>query len=63
MTRLARTGLRRGLLEGSRAWLVVGVSASVVQLVRRAANEPEVVERVVLSPGEGIEIRTVSRKP
>ncbi|HZP30287.1 MAG TPA: hypothetical protein VFC99_15135 [Acidimicrobiia bacterium] len=59
LRRMSRTGLRRGLMEGSRAWMVVGVGATVLRLAGRAlANRPEVVYRTELHPGEGLEIRT-----
>lgn len=41
---LARTGLRKGLLEGSRTWLTIGVIAGGVRLLRRMTrNDPEVL--------------------
>lgn len=43
-SRLMRTGLRKGLLEGSRAWLTVGALAGGVRLLRRVTRkEPEVL--------------------
>jgi hypothetical protein len=59
ITRLSRAGLRRGLLEGSRGWLYVGVAATTLRVLRRVLAEPEVVERFELKPGEAVEIRTV----
>jgi hypothetical protein len=59
IARLSRTGLRRGLLEGSRGWLYVGLAATTVRVLRRVLAEPEVVERFELRPGEAVEIRTV----
>ena len=61
VVRLSRTGLRRGLLEGSRGWLYVGLAASTVRVLRRVLAEPEVVERFELAPGEAVEIRTVRK--
>lgn len=61
-TRLQRTGLRRGLRDGSRAWLYVGLAATAVRVARRVLSEPESVERIELRPGEAIEIREVRRK-
>lgn len=56
--RLFRTGLRRGLLGGSRAWLVVGVGAGLVKAVQwAAAKSPESVFRAELAPGETLVIR------
>lgn len=52
-----RTGLRRGLLEGSRPWLVVGVAAASVRILRRVtASEEKVVLREVLPPGSTVVI-------
>ena len=61
-SRLVRTGLRRGLLEGSRGWLYVGLAAGGVRVARRVLGTRE--ERIVvgeLKPGEAIEIRSVRR--
>jgi hypothetical protein len=58
--RIARTGLRRGLRDGSRPWLVAGITAGALELVRRViAEEPEVVYEAELEPGERLEIRTI----
>jgi hypothetical protein len=62
ISRLSRTGLKRGLMEGSRGWLYVGVAATTFRILRRVLTEAPVVERIELKPGEGIEIRTVSPK-
>jgi hypothetical protein len=60
LVRIARTGLRRGLRDGSRPWLVAGVTAGALELVRRAlAEQPEVVYEAELQPGERLEIRTI----
>jgi hypothetical protein len=60
LVRIARTGLRRGLRDGSRPWLVVGVTAGALALARRALTEqPEVVYQADLEPGERLEIRTI----
>lgn len=59
VTRLSRAGLRRGLLDGSRGWLYVGLAATTIRVLRRVLAEPEAVERIELKPGEAIEIRTV----
>ena len=56
---LSRTGLRRGFTEGSRAWMTVGVGATVLRLAARAlASKPEVIYRTELHAGEALEIRT-----
>lgn len=59
IARLARTGLRRGLLEGSQAWLVVGISASTLHVARRILREKEERASVELGLGEGVEVRVV----
>ena len=70
--RLMRTGLRRGLLGGSRPWLVVGAGAAGLRIVRRlTASKPEVVYSEELVPGTTLlishgtdrepEIRTVGQ--
>ena len=57
---LARSGLRRGLLEGRRGWLMIGVTATGLRLLGRlTSRKPEVVYRTELSPGERLEIRAV----
>lgn len=62
LARLAKTGMRRGLFEGSRGWLYVGLAASALRVARWVVTEAEVVETVELKPGETIEIRTVTPK-
>jgi hypothetical protein len=58
--RLARHGLRRGVLEGSRGWLWVGLGAVGLRVLARVVSpEPETVYRSELEPGRGLEIRTV----
>jgi hypothetical protein len=60
LVRIARTGLRRGLREGSRPWLLTGITAGALELVRRAlTDEPELVYQAELEPGERLEIRTI----
>ena len=55
--RLARTGLRRGLLEGSRTWLIVGVTATALRAAQRILTEPTVTATLDLSAGDAVEIR------
>jgi hypothetical protein len=63
VARLARTGLRRGFTEGSRAWLYVGVTATALRIAHRLlVQPPETVYLDELKPGEAIEIRTVRQK-
>ncbi len=59
LSRLARRGWRRGLLEGSRNWLIVGISATALQLLRRLLTEPRVEATLELRRGDAVEIRTV----
>ena len=58
--RLARTGLRRGLTEGSRGWLLVGCTLTAVRVLRRVLAEPEEHASVELEDGEAIEVSVVS---
>lgn len=52
---LIRNGVRRGLLGGSRTWLVVGGAAFAVRLLRKlAGSEEQVVYREELRPGEAV---------
>ena len=61
--RLMRSGLRKGLLEGSRSWLYVGVTAAALSVAKRLLTEPEeTVFATELKPGQGIEVRTVRRE-
>jgi hypothetical protein len=55
LKRLARTGLRKGVLGGSRPWLLVGVTAFGLRLLGRVVrNEPEVLYCDELSPGGAV---------
>ncbi|HMG26505.1 MAG TPA: hypothetical protein VKH36_06785 [Acidimicrobiia bacterium] len=64
LVRLARTGLRRGIRTGSRRWLVTGITAGMLAIVRRVLTEsPETVYRTELKPGERVEIRTLPPNP
>ena len=64
LVRLARTGLRRGIRTGSRRWLVTGITAGLLAILRRALTEsPKTVYRTELEPGERLEIRTVPPNP
>jgi len=61
MGRLARiflrNGLRRGVLRGSRTWLVLGGVGAAVRVVRRlGGGEPKVVFSEPLQPGETLVI-------
>jgi hypothetical protein len=63
VSRLARTGLRRGLLEGSRGWMMVGVSLTTAQLLHRLLSEREVRASVELQPGDHIDVRVIEPPP
>ena len=56
LTRLRRIGLARGLGR-SNAWLAIGVTAWVLQTLKRAATkQPKVVFHEKLAPGERLVI-------
>jgi hypothetical protein len=55
--RVLRTGIRRGVVEGSRSWTVAGTAAGVVLLARWIHQRPApVVARQVLRPGESLTV-------
>jgi len=54
--------MRRGVFEGSRGWLYLGLAASALRVARWIVTESEVVETIELKRGEAIEIRTVAPK-
>ncbi|HEY7135022.1 MAG TPA: hypothetical protein VIB48_08145 [Acidimicrobiia bacterium] len=57
MRRLARSGFRRGLLGGSRTWLILGITATGLRVMTRLlAQKPEVVYSAKLQPGEVLRI-------
>ena len=52
---LLRQGFRRGVLGGSRRWLVIGGAALGARVLGKLARrEPEVVYCEELSPGESL---------
>jgi hypothetical protein len=58
--RLARTGLRKGLLEGSRPWLYTGIAAIGLRVIARIARpEASTVYSEALEPGQRLEIRVL----
>jgi hypothetical protein len=60
LVRLSRTGLRRGFVDGSQGWMVVGVAATMLRFAGRIlAEKPEVIYRTELKQGETLEIRTM----
>jgi hypothetical protein len=51
-------GMQRGVLGSSRGWLGVWVAITLAQQInKRLGKEPELVGRVVLRPGQGVEVR------
>ena len=62
LARVARTGMRKGVFDGSRGWLYLGLAASALRVARWLIAESEVVETVELKPGEAVEIRTITPK-
>ena len=61
LKRLTSNGFRRGM-GGSRAWLVVGIVAAGARMLRRLArNEPEVLYRTAIKPGDMFEVVTRPR--
>jgi hypothetical protein len=57
-----RRGFERGLLDGNRAWVVVGSLALLSHLAGRALHrEPEVVFSERLLPGESFRITHEAR--
>jgi hypothetical protein len=62
LARLAKTGMRKGVFDGSRGWLYLGLAASALRVARWIITESEVVETVELKSGEAIEIRTIAPK-
>ena len=55
---LRRQGFRRGVVGSSRPWFAIWAAIGVARFLKaRVAREPQVVERIVLQPGETIEIR------
>lgn len=54
---LLRRGFQRGVLGGSRRWLVIGGAALGVKVLRKVAGaEPTVVYSEKLEPGEALVI-------
>ena len=60
---LRMRGLQRGVFGSSRNWLGVWVGlAAARQVHKRLGREPELVDRVVLKPGQSVEIRDTGVK-
>jgi hypothetical protein len=55
---LRRTAFRKGVSGTSSAWFAVWAGIGAARFVKgRLGRKPEVVERVVLQPGQAVEIR------
>jgi hypothetical protein len=57
--RLARTGLRKGVFEGSRPWLYTGVAALAVRMLARFREKDQTVFSGELKPGQRLDVRVV----
>ncbi len=58
LRRVSLTGLRKGM-SGSRVWLIVGIAAGGLRILRYLAKtEPEVLYRTVVRPGDVFEVVT-----
>lgn len=56
LRRLTRSGLRKGM-SGSTPWLIVGVTAGGLRLLRRLArNEEEILYRTAIEAGDVFEV-------
>ena len=61
LRRVSLTGLRKGM-SGSRVWLVLGIAAGGLRILRHLARtEPEVLYRTVVQPGDVFEVITRPR--
>ena len=61
LRRITISGLRRGL-SGSRGWLLLGVAATSVRLLRHLARgDEEVVYRTIVRDGDVLEV--LARRP
>ena len=59
VSRLARTGLRKGLLEGSRPWLYTGTAAVALRILALFREKDRTVFKGELKPGQELEIRVL----
>lgn len=57
--RLARTGLRKGVFEGSRPWLYTGMAAVGLRILARFREKDQTVFSGELRAGQRLEIRVV----
>ncbi len=54
---LARHGIRKGLGDGGRVWLALGVVSWFAARSKEKSNEPPPLYREELRPGESIAVR------
>ena len=59
LTRLAVTGWQRGLRDGSRPWLIVGMTASGLSALRFLLADRDQTAILELRRGEAVEIRAL----
>jgi hypothetical protein len=60
VARMARTGLRKGIFEGSKPWLYTGIVAFALRAAHRIVREePKTVLSEELEPGQALEIRVL----
>jgi hypothetical protein len=58
LRRLTTTGLRKGM-GGSRIWIVIGIAAGGVRILRYLArSQPDVLYRTAIKPGDVFEVIT-----
>jgi hypothetical protein len=61
LRRLTAGGMRKGL-TGSTPWLVAGIVATGLRVIRRMAQEDEVLYRTAIKAGDVFEIVTRPRQ-
>ena len=57
LRQLARLGFRKGMGDGGRGWLALGVLSWFVARSKEKSKDPPPLYREVLAPGESIAIR------
>lgn len=64
LAQLSRTAFRKGVLGGSRQWIVVWAAAALLTRARRKSEEEAVViHREVLGPGETVRVSVIDPGP
>jgi len=59
LQRLTRAAVWRGIHEGSRRWLFLGLALALARAANRAVSEPEARALVDVRAGDALEIRVV----